>query len=267
MKSSQSILSDLTSFFSTPSTPPPENNNSTNNENECIEIAMTNDVPTNNTTTTPIINSNNTIQGTQYKEGQTVLYTNSQNLSSKATIQAIHYDNDLQPYYTITFLNGRERQTDDAHLSPITINNIATNNMSNQMNVEEGVSIVVNESLQHCGAYDMSKVVDTQIISPTTTAATDSWEDNNNNGGYNQQTKINNKIREIFDYLHSKFSKIDKRRRILLVHLFMLLVIGLVLVIVIVSTTSSVSSVKSKDQRQSEPSGKFICTCFHMRCF
>jgi len=262
MTSSQSVLSDLASFFSTPSTPTEISKNNTNNENECsIEIAMTNDVPTNNIFP---INSNNTIQSsTQYKEGQTVLYTNSQGLTSKATIQAIHYDNDLQPYYTITFLNGRERQTDDAHLSPITINNIATNNMSNQMNVEEGVSIIVNDNLQHCGAYDMSKV-DTQIISPTTTTtATESWEDNNNNnGGYNAPTSSKSRT-EVFDYLQSKFSKIDKRRRILLVHLLMLLVISLVLVIVIVSATSV--SVKNKQQRQST-SGKYFLYLFYMLC-
>lgn len=255
--SSQSILSDLASFFSISSPPPlPENNNRTNNENESIEIAMTNDVPTPNNTTTPA--NSNTIQSTQYKEGQTVLYTNSQGLTSKATIQAIHYDNELQSYYTITFLNGRERQTDDAHLSPITINNIATNNMSNQMNVEEGVSIIVNDNLQHCGAYDMSKV-DTQIISPTTTTATatESWEDNNN-GGYNTPTSSKSTKRrrsEIFDYLQSKFSK---RRRILFI------IIGLVLVIIIIATPVSL---KNKQHKQST-SGKyflylvFICgTC------
>ena len=119
--------------------------------------------------------------------------------------------------------------------------------------------------LEDC-AYDMSKIKIDYISQPTTTAS-DSWEedDNNNSDGpslsYTQT--IGNKIREIFDYLHSKFSKIDKRRRILIVHLLMLLVIGLVLVIVIVSTTSV--SVKSKDQRQST-SGKFIYTCFHMLC-
>ena len=221
---------------------------------------MTNDVPTDNISPT---NSNNTIQrSTQYKEGQTVLYKNSQGLTSKATIQAIHYDNDLQPYYTITFLNGRERQTDDAHLSPldtantiITNNNddnTATNNMSNGLSgIEEGVSIIVNESLQHCGAYDMSKV-DTQIISPTTTA-TESWEDNNNNGGYTPTTssksRISKRRTEIFDYLQSKFSK---RRRILFI------IIGLVLVIIIIIIIIATSvSLKNKRQRQST-SGKFI---------
>ena len=50
MTSSQSILSDLASFFSTSSPPPSEisSKNNTNNENECIEI--TNDVPTPNNT-------------------------------------------------------------------------------------------------------------------------------------------------------------------------------------------------------------------------
>ena len=267
MTSSQSILSDLASFFSISSSPTPTEipeKSSTNNENESIEIAMTNDVPTTPNNISPI--NPTTIQSsTQYKEGQTVLYTNSQGLTSKATIQAIHYDNDLQPYYTITFLNGRERQTDDAHLSPldtantiITNNNddnTAANNMSNGLSgIEEGVSIIVNKSLQHCGAYDMSKV-DTQIISPTTTTATatDSWEDNNNNGGYTPTTmssKSSKRRTEIFDYLQSKFSK---RRRILFI------IIGLLVLAIIIIATSV--SVKNKRQRQST-SGKFICLVF-----
>ena len=64
MTSSQSILSDLASFFS-PSSPPPSeiSKKNTNNENECIEIAMTNDVPTpifNNTAHLSPINTTTT---------------------------------------------------------------------------------------------------------------------------------------------------------------------------------------------------------------
>ena len=99
MTSSQSTLSDLASFFSIIVTADAAGDtrrrSSTNNENECIEIAMTNDVPLpNNTTPT---NNSTTSQSTQYKEGQTVIYTNSHSSTSKATIQAIHYDNDRQP--------------------------------------------------------------------------------------------------------------------------------------------------------------------------
>ena len=200
MTSSQSILSNLASFFSISSSPVPTpeiRDKSSTNENECIEIAMTNDVPPPNNT---------------------------------------------------------------APLSPI---NTTTDNMSNGMSVEEGVSVVRHttpsiEISQDC-AYDMSKIKIDYISQPTTTAS-DSWEGEDNDG----HNPTSSKRREIFGYLQSKLSKIDKRRRILLVHLLMLLVIGLVLVIVIVATTSV--SVKSKDQRQST-SGKFIYTCFHMLCF
>ena len=44
-----------------------------------------------------------------------MLYTNNQG-SSKATIKKIHLDDQMQPYYTIA-VDGREKQTDDAHLS------------------------------------------------------------------------------------------------------------------------------------------------------
>jgi len=45
-----------------------------------------------------------------------VVYTNGEG-SFMATVKKVHYDDDLHPYYTID-LNGREKQTDDAHLSP-----------------------------------------------------------------------------------------------------------------------------------------------------
>eukprot|EP00970_Alexandrium_tamarense_P002488 scaffold358_cov207-Alexandrium_tamarense.AAC.18 len=51
-----------------------------------------------------------------FKERNEVVYTNI-NGSCKATIMAIHYDDELQPYYTIKLPDGREKQTDDSHLS------------------------------------------------------------------------------------------------------------------------------------------------------
>ena len=53
-----------------------------------------------------------------YKEGQQVVYTDSQG-STSAIIKKIHLDDKLVPYYTIE-VHGREKQTDDAHLSVIT---------------------------------------------------------------------------------------------------------------------------------------------------
>jgi len=52
---------------------------------------------------------------TKFKAGQQVVYTNGEG-SFMALIKKVHYDDELHPYYTIA-LNGREKQTDDAHLS------------------------------------------------------------------------------------------------------------------------------------------------------
>jgi len=59
--------------------------------------------------------SSNTNDALSYKEGQQVVYKNSQG-SKSAIIKKIHLDDELQPYYTIE-VDGREKQTDDAHLS------------------------------------------------------------------------------------------------------------------------------------------------------
>lgn len=89
--------------------------------------------------------------------------------------------------------------------------------------VEEGVSVVRHttppsiEISQDCHgtAYDMSIIkIDYIISQPTTTASGDSWEeDQDNNNSYN--TPTSSKRREMYNYLQSKFLKIDKRRRIL----------------------------------------------------
>ena len=50
-----------------------------------------------------------------YNEGQKVIYTNSEG-SCLAVITKVHYDDEMQPYYTIE-IEGREKQTDNNHLS------------------------------------------------------------------------------------------------------------------------------------------------------
>ena len=50
-----------------------------------------------------------------YNEGQKVIYTNAEG-SCLAVINKVHYDDELQPYYTIE-IEGREKQTDNNHLS------------------------------------------------------------------------------------------------------------------------------------------------------
>lgn len=52
----------------------------------------------------------------RYEKAQQVLYTSGGG-SSIATVISVHLDDKLVPYYTI-LVDGREKQTDDKHLSP-----------------------------------------------------------------------------------------------------------------------------------------------------
>jgi hypothetical protein len=79
------------------------------------------------------------LQFTKYNEGQQVVYTNGEG-SYMATIKKVHYDDELQPYYTIA-LNGREKQTDDAHLS-------LPNEMVQNQNVQSSQPRDVNTKLE-----------------------------------------------------------------------------------------------------------------------
>ena len=54
----------------------------------------------------------------KYKKGEAVCYT-SNNKSCKASIVKVHLDDELEPFYTIHLESGKEKQTDDAHLSPL----------------------------------------------------------------------------------------------------------------------------------------------------
>lgn len=52
----------------------------------------------------------------RYEKDQQVIYT-SGGVSTVATVKVVHLDDTLVPYYTI-LVDGREKQTDDEHLSP-----------------------------------------------------------------------------------------------------------------------------------------------------
>lgn len=52
----------------------------------------------------------------KYKAGQILCYRNNGN-SSSAEIVKVHFDDALEPYYSIMLPDGTEKQTDDAHLS------------------------------------------------------------------------------------------------------------------------------------------------------
>ncbi len=82
------------------------------------------------------------LQFTKYKEGQQVLYTNSEG-SVMAVIQKVHFDDELEPFYTI-ILNGREKQTDDAHLS---LPNETIQNQPNKPNDESSAKLKETEAM------------------------------------------------------------------------------------------------------------------------
>lgn len=56
----------------------------------------------------------------RYQKGTQILYTSSDRAAEEATILGVHLDDLLEPYYTILLEDGREKQTDHAHLSMLT---------------------------------------------------------------------------------------------------------------------------------------------------
>ena len=55
----------------------------------------------------------------RFQCGQEALYTDSRKNRSTIKIAKVHFDDELEPYYTILLPNGTEKQTDDAHLAEL----------------------------------------------------------------------------------------------------------------------------------------------------
>jgi hypothetical protein len=53
----------------------------------------------------------------KYNKGQVLQYKDSNDSISAAEILKVHFDDELEPFYTIKLPCGKEKQTDDAHLS------------------------------------------------------------------------------------------------------------------------------------------------------
>jgi hypothetical protein len=51
----------------------------------------------------------------KHQKGATILYKRG-NILDRAIILAVHLDHDMEPYYTIRLNDGKEKQTDNAHL-------------------------------------------------------------------------------------------------------------------------------------------------------
>ena len=71
-----------------------------------------------NTATTVPTKSTPDCIPSRFAEGSRAVYRDSQNNVSIVNIIKVHLDDDLQPFYTIQMSDGREKQTDDAHLEP-----------------------------------------------------------------------------------------------------------------------------------------------------
>lgn len=77
----------------------------------------------------------------RYQSGQKAYYRNTSYMG-EAEIIKVHFDDDLQPFYTI-IVDGKEKQTDDSHLTP----------MSNDLLLYE-----INEALKGLSMEQLQKV-------------------------------------------------------------------------------------------------------------
>lgn len=80
-----------------------------------------------------------------YREGQQLLYRNSSG-SCMVTVKKVHFDDELTPYYTVD-LEGREKQTDNTHLS------LPPNSMEND------TSILLRETVSMLQKLDPQQLV------------------------------------------------------------------------------------------------------------
>lgn len=80
----------------------------------------------------------NSIALAKHEKGSKVLYKSRGSLLEEALIQAVHFDDVLEPYYTIRIVkDGREKQTDDAHIIPFS-NEYEGSGSSNSVRVNGG---------------------------------------------------------------------------------------------------------------------------------
>lgn len=115
-----------------------------------------------------------------YHEGQSVLYNNSEG-SCLATISKVHHDDKLHPYYTIA-VNGREKQTDAAHLSLPVESNANTATPGNLL--QEATSML--QTLDPQQLMQVKQFI-ASIASLGTSSAPPSGQNLQMNNTYNQQ--------------------------------------------------------------------------------
>lgn len=84
--------------------------------------------------------------GPKYHKGQSVTYRDNQGNLSPAEIAKVHLDGNLVPFYDIKMADGREKQTDDAHLQDATAmaGPAMNGNMSSIPNNAEKLQVVTS---------------------------------------------------------------------------------------------------------------------------
>ena len=95
----------------------------------------------------------------KYRTGETVIYRISSGEMTVCTILKVHFDHELDPFYTITLPDGREKQTDDGHLSPVdcSISSQICNMLSafSQEQLEEILIFMTKLKIEVVGASDV----------------------------------------------------------------------------------------------------------------
>ena len=86
----------------------------------------------------------------KYEKGSVVLYEGA-TYRGLATVVAVHYDDELDPYYTISYGNTAEKQTTDEHLSPapcqgLTLQYLLSKKRSDKAQVDTGFSRIVADA-------------------------------------------------------------------------------------------------------------------------
>eukprot|EP00578_Thalassiosira_sp_NH16_P016072 CAMPEP_0181119002 /NCGR_PEP_ID=MMETSP1071-20121207/23374_1 /TAXON_ID=35127 /ORGANISM="Thalassiosira sp., Strain NH16" /LENGTH=675 /DNA_ID=CAMNT_0023203529 /DNA_START=11 /DNA_END=2039 /DNA_ORIENTATION=+ len=94
------------------------------------------------TSSPPVEKKTKDLNFTKYHEGQQVVYSSMEG-TCLATVAKVHYDDELHPFYTI-HVNGREKQTDDAHLSMMqdNANSVAPTSANNAILLQETASML-----------------------------------------------------------------------------------------------------------------------------
>lgn len=96
---------------------------------------------------------------TKYTEGQLVFYKEVNGSTTEVTVLKVHLDDELIPFYTIKFASGREKQTDDVHL---TLNNVGSGEGSSHSKISTQENVIINGF--HQDASNKAKKADVDMM-------------------------------------------------------------------------------------------------------